>query len=368
MTESQLPFRLNVKNFSAVGLKKMSGNKTEPKCKNSMTAAPLENLVRRSEVLRLIRKFFEERGFIEVQTPVLSADTIVDRFVEPVAVHNETLPLTHRNDRQYFLQTSPEFAMKRLLASGMTAIYQITPVFRSGDRGRFHNTEFTMLEWYRVGDDYQTGVHFLAELVKFITANISFSEKNINTDFSFATYRNVFECHTGINPHTATAAQLKQTAERFQVPFPDSFDDNTHKDEWLDLLFSELVQKHLRNFIVFDFPASQSQLATTRLIKEDGEEYYVSERFELFLNGLEIANGYNELLDAEELRRRFRSIAEQRQADGKKPLPLESRLIKAMEAGLPPCSGTALGIERLLMYLLKADSIDEVMAFTIDKA
>ncbi|GHT26288.1 hypothetical protein FACS18942_03470 [Planctomycetales bacterium] len=326
------------------------------------------NLIRRSEVLRLIRMFFEQRDFTEVQTPVLSADTVVDRFVEPLEITNEALPLNHHNNRQYFLQTSPEFAMKRLLASGMTAIYQIAPVFRSGDRGRFHNTEFTMLEWYRVGDDYQTGRKFLAELVQFVTSNISFSEKSINTGISFSTYRNVFENYTGINPHTAEPEQLKQTAERFKVPFPDSFTENTDKDEWLDLLFSELVQKHLRNFIVYDFPASQSQLAKIRLVKSGQEEYLVSERFELFFKGLEIANGYNELLDAEELQRRFQNIAAQRQMDGKKSLPLESRLIQAMESGLPQCSGTALGIERLLMYLLKADSIEDVMAFTVETA
>ncbi|GHT17369.1 hypothetical protein FACS1894189_3110 [Planctomycetales bacterium] len=288
-----------------------------------------------------------------MQTPVLSADTIVDRYVEPIAVTDDLLPKNLHGSKTYYLQTSQEFAMKRLLAAGMKAIYQISPVFRKGDRGTFHNVEFTMLEWYRIGDDYDAGMKLLADLVLEI-ADIS---------VEFKTFREVFEAETGLNPHRATAKQLREAAELHGISYPDSYCSEP-ADAWIDLLFSELIQPKLDAVIVYDYCGSQSQLAKTRCEGDDE----ISERFELFLHGIEIANGYHELLDAAELRRRMEENLQYRLTDGRSPLPTESRLLAAMEGGLPPCSGTALGIDRLLMVMLRAETIDDVIPFPIETA
>ena len=305
----------------------------------------------RAGVVKNIRRFFDDLDFIEVRTPILSADSIVDRYVEPIAVTDSSLPTNHHGTKTYYLQTSPEFAMKRLLVAGMTAIYQLTPVFRKGDRGTMHNVEFTMLEWYRAGDNYRDGMELLADFVWNIL------EKTVER----RSFRDVFRERTGIDPHRAGARQLQSLAETKDIRHPDGLDN----ESWIDLIFAELVQPALNATIVYDFPVFQSQLAKIRT-ESDGTA--VAERFELFVDGVELANGYHELLDAEELRQRFRNIAEQRRADGKPEIPVESRLLAAMGIGLPACCGTALGLERLLMAKLGVDSIDQVFPFPIEKA
>ena len=336
----------------------MSGNTALP------TALP-SKLKQRAELLRCIRRFFDDRGFIEVQTPVLSADTIVDRFVEPLPVEDATLPVTHHGDRRYFLQTSPEFAMKRLLSAGMERIYQIGPVFRKGDRGRFHNVEFTMLEWYRIGENYLGAMDFLAELIH-CTAE-RFGRK---PSIAMSGFSDLFQKHTDLDPHRASCRQFKAFADRRGIFYPDSYPLSgvEDRDLWIDLLFAESVQPKLDATIVYDYPGTQSQLAQLRTVNDSESDYVVAERFELFLNGIEIANGYNELLDADELRHRFKKTQRNRIFDGQASLPVESRLLTAMETGLPPCCGTALGIDRLLMVLFNAESIDEVLAFPIERA
>jgi lysyl-tRNA synthetase class 2 len=318
-----------------------------------------ENLRFRSELLRNIRQFFYDRNFCEVQTPVLSADTNVDCYLDPIAVTEKSLPLNHHNTRRYYLQTSPEFAMKRLLATGLDPVFQIAPVFRLGDRGKFHNVEFTMLEWYRIGDNYQTGMFLLAELIRFL-----FDDREIVLgEIGYNTYQNLFQSEVGVNPHTATVEDLRTLCNDRNIVYPDCHWGDSLND-WLDLLFSELVQPTLESVIVYDFPASQSQLAT---IRQDGE-YAVSERFELFLKGQEIANGYHETRNAAELRHRFRENRKCRLARGQSWLPINSRLLTVMELGFPQCSGTALGIDRLLMAMLDADTIEDVLTFPIETA
>ncbi|MDR3197126.1 MAG: EF-P lysine aminoacylase GenX [Planctomycetaceae bacterium] len=314
-----------------------------------------ENLRYRSEQLCRIRRFFNERRFVEVQTPVLSADTIVDKHVEPIAVTDSSFPVTLHQNQTYYLRTSPEFAMKRLLSAGMEAIYEIGTVFRKGDRGQFHNVEFTMLEWYRVGDDYRTGMELLAELIRFIDKTLP--------EIVYRSFQDIFQEYTGINPHRTTAAECCQAAVWKNLSYPDSL---TETDDWIDLLFSELVQPNLQSVIVYDFPAAQSQLAQTRTISDSLGTVTVSERYELFLNGIEIANGYHELPDAAELRNRFRENLRRRIEANCSELPVESRLLTAMELGFPACSGTALGIDRLMMVLLQTHSIDDVMPFPIE--
>jgi lysyl-tRNA synthetase class 2 len=314
-----------------------------------------ENLRYRSEQLFHIRCFFKERHFVEVQTPVLSADTIVDKHLEPIVVTDSSFPVTLHQNQTYYLRTSPEFAMKRLLSAGMEAIYEIGSVFRKGDRGRFHNVEFTMLEWYRIGDNYRTGMEFLAELIRFIDKTLP--------EIVYRTFQDVFQEYTGINPHRTTAVECCKVAVQKNLSYPDSL---TETDDWIDLLFSELVQPNLQSVIVYDFPSTQSQLAQTRVISDSLGVVTVSERYELFLNGIEIANGYHELQDVVELRNRLRENLRYRIAANCSELPVESRLLTAMELGFPGSCGTALGIDRLLMVLLQTHAIDDVMPFPIE--
>ena len=319
------------------------------------SSASIEFLRRRAELLREARRFFDDLGFLEVQTPVLSRDTVIDRHLEPWAVRNEDLKTWGFVDGRAFLQTSPEFAMKRLLVSGLDAIYQIGPVFRGGERGRLHNPEFTMLEWYRVGDGLEEGIGLLSSLVKTVL-NVA--------EASRLKYSTVFELYTGINVLDATSLQLSQKACELKLVDSENWSDDW--DDWCNLLFSEVVQPQLgweSPVVVSHFPASQSALA--KLSKSDPRE---AERFELFYRGVELANGYHELLDPYELRARNREVNRQRVQDGKEPLPEESRLLEAMVAGMPSSAGCALGWDRLVMLACNSTSIDQVMAFPIERA
>ncbi len=312
----------------------------------------------RAELLRVIRRFFEERDFLEVETPILSADTVVDRHLDPFWTADVDRPADIMPQTQlYYLQTSPEFGMKRLLAAGSPgAIYQISRVFRRGECGPLHNPEFTLVEWYRVGDDYHTGMGLLADLCEVLFAR---GRPTIHT------YGEVFTRFVGIDPHSATAEELRQRAEALHVAYPASL-SLEDRDGWLDLLFSEKVQPYLGReepVILCDYPASQAALAIVRLGPPP-----VAERFELFVNGIELANGYHELRDPKELRQRIARANAQRVKDGKSPLPPTNRLLEAMEAGLPPCVGVALGFDRVVMLRGGAKSIHEVLAFPFDRA
>ncbi|MDR1485462.1 MAG: EF-P lysine aminoacylase GenX [Planctomycetaceae bacterium] len=330
-----------------------------------LSTSSIANIVYRSELLRVLREFFSCRNFIEVQTPVLSADVLVDRYVEPICVRDNSLPLNYHGNRNYYLQTSPEFAMKRLLVSGLQSIYQICPAFRRNDRGKMHNIEFTMLEWYRAGDDYETGMNFLAELIVSVFDNpvLKRAGKNLPT-ISFVRFEEIFVEYVGQSFRNLSAVDFRKIADLRGVKYPESYTNNcTDESVWLDLFFSEFVQPELECAIVYDYPVTQSQLARCGV---DGDGNKISERFELFLGGVEVANGYHELTDAAELRIRLGQVAAERGADNGLQLPVESRLLRAMEYGLPESSGTALGIERLLMYLLNAESIDDVITFPIE--
>ncbi len=366
-----------------------------------LPTASWSNLRRRAELLRELREFFHRRGFLEVETPVLSADVVVDRHLDPFSTVLADDPRCPEVGRRLWLQTSPEFGMKRLLAGGPLrgcddsappAIYQVSRVFRNGERGRLHNPEFTMVEWYRAHDDMAAGMTLLSDLAEAILRTGP-AER--------ISYQEAFLRWVGIDPLSAETAALAAAAEKAGVTVPAglSLDD---RDAWLELLFVELVQPSLGrsvgrishpsdkaadslreprqlaervahqqpgrienpsyySTIVYDYPASQAALANVR-------EGAVAERFELFVAGVELANGYHELLDPSELRRRSRQANAQRAADGKPPLPDESRLLAAMEHGLPACTGVALGFDRLVMLALGAQTIAEVMAFPIDRA
>ncbi len=319
--------------------------------------ATLDALRRRSELLGVLRQFFAAHEFLEVDTPVLSADIVVDRHLDPLAVTFFDDPRSPQKGRTMWLQTSPEFAMKRLLAAGATAIYQVAHAFRGGESGRWHNPEFSLVEWYRVGDTMGQGIDFLSELSEQLLAR---------GKAELTSYAAAFQQHLGIDPHRATAEELASVAAEHNVPRPHSLrlDD---RDEWLNLLLAECVEPHLgreRPTIVYHYPASQAALA--RVTTADSSA--VAERFELYVDGLELANGYHELLDADELQRRSTQANRDRVADGRYPLPEDSRLLAAMRHGLPPCTGVALGLDRIVMLSLGVRSLAEVIPFPIDRA
>jgi elongation factor P--(R)-beta-lysine ligase len=314
--------------------------------------ASLATLRLRAGLLRKLREFFHERGFLEVQTPILSADTVVDRHLDPFSLN-----VVAGGGRQTrWLQTSPEFAMKRLLAAGAEAIYEVSRVFRQEEQGPLHNPEFTLVEWYRRGDDFLAGMHFTSDLCEALLGRGPAERLS---------YAEAFQRYVGLDPHAAEIGTLIAAARQCDSPPPESISAED-RDGWLDWLLTERIQSHLgveRPLVLYDFPASQAALAQIR----PGEPP-LAERFELYVSGWELANGYHELLDAVELRRRNAQSNEHRRRDGKPALPEESRLLAAMEHGLPPAVGCALGFDRLVMLAAGARTIDEVIAFPWDRA
>lgn len=299
----------------------------------------------RADLLRQIRLFFAGRGVLEVETPILSRASGTDPHLDPVRAC--------LGERPHYLQTSPEFAMKRLLAAGSGPIYQVARSFRHGEAGQRHNPEFTMLEWYRPG-------FTLAQLMDEVDALVE-----VLLGLGPATriaYRQLFRDHLGIDPFTATLDELATLAtSRLDLAFAS---DNT--DDWLDVLFSHCLEPKLQApvFIV-DYPASQAALAR---IEEDADGMPVARRFELVAGGMELANGYFELADPAEQRRRFDADLARRAAGGLPPLPVDERLLAALDHGLPECCGVAVGLDRLLMLKTSAASIRDVIPFPVDIA
>jgi len=251
--------------------------------------------------------------------------------------------------------------MKRLMASGTSddfpaAIYQITHAFRQGEIGPRHNPEFTIVEWYRRGDDYSAGMQLLSDLCEMALARGPVER---------VTYRDAFLRHAGIDPLVTDVSAIERAGRDRGLTPPESF-DRGDRDAWLDWLLVELVEPQLGQSaptILHDYPPSQAALARVR-----DETPPVAERFELYVAGIELANGYYELLDANVLRERNRANNALRKKDGKPELPEESRLLEAMDAGLPPCTGVALGFDRLVMLAAGAKNLSEVLTFPIERA
>ncbi|MCU0718242.1 MAG: EF-P lysine aminoacylase EpmA [Pirellula sp.] len=311
-----------------------------------------EILLERARVLRLVRHFFDDRGFVEVQTPVLCREAVIDRHLDPIPV---AMRLPGSEPKTWYLQTSPEQSMKRLLASGLSSIYQIGPVFREGELGRHHNPEFTMLEWYEIGAGYEAGQRLLCDLV----------EQRLGVGGTAKmTFERAFFQGTGLSLYESSVADLGRFAvERNLVT---SSDWSADWDDWVNLLFSECVQATLGlegPVLITNFPASQAALAEI-----SASDPRTAERYELFYRGIELANGYHELLDANVLRERDRVANAARIQDGKSALPECSKLLAAMEFGIPPCSGCALGFDRLVMLACKVATINEVVSFTAERA
>jgi lysyl-tRNA synthetase class 2 len=243
--------------------------------------------------------------------------------------------------------------MKRLLAEGAMAIYQVTRSFRQGERGPLHNPEFTMVEWYRVGDDMRAGIDLLDELVQTMLGT---------TPAVRTTYADAFRRTLNIEPHAATIDELSAAAKQAGVATPDGMRTDD-RDEWLNLLLTMCVEPQLgrdRPEIIYHYPASQASLSKVTRVDAG---YEVAERLELYYRGIELANGFHELADATEQRRRFEVVNAARVADGREALPLPGSFLAALERGLPSCTGVALGFDRLVMLATDAQSIDEVMAF-----
>jgi lysyl-tRNA synthetase class 2 len=323
--------------------------------------ASWDRLRQRGQLLKRTRQFFDDLGFLEVETPLLSHDTVIDRHLDPIAVVAFDDSRTPQEGETLWLQTSPEFGMKRLLAAGGPSIYQITKAFRGGgEKGTLHNPEFTMLEWYGVEHDYAQGMQLLSDLAEHLLQRGPAEQ---------LTYRAAFERYAGVDPLQDSVAALR-TAWEHNAP-TDPAAEPFDRDLLLDLLLTRAVEPQLgrgRPVILHDYPASQSALAQVRQERDPTGTVLVAERFELYVDGVELANGYHELLDPHVLRARNAVNNQLRRGDGKYVLPEESRLLAAMEAGLPRCAGCALGFDRLAMLVTDSQSIADVIAFPHDRA
>lgn len=384
--------------------------------------ASVQMLIQRSRILQAIRQYFYDRNFIEVETPLLSQESVVDLYLEPMPVWG-----AEEKDPPRFLQTSPEFGMKRLLASGAPSIFQITRAFRRDEIGPQHNPEFTMLEWYHVPesraeakpnsgseraghrasdaskkdgkrwttdvgatdgyptDCYAAGRRDLAEFADALFLDSRFTPVPCSQRTREISFREAFMHHANIDPFSMPLPPLITRCQDlgFQLPppLPIAGDDDQDqaflrrdvlRRDCVNFLWSTLVESHLGIAgpeIVYDWPAAEAALAQVGEITiEPNETHAVARRFELYVRGVELANGYHELRDADVLSRRNDQSNRQRQMAGKSSLPTNTYLLAAMRAGLPECYGIALGVDRLVMVLQHRHSLDTVVAFPWDRA
>jgi len=312
-------------------------------------SADLNSLRQRAELLATVRHFFSERGVLEVETPLLSRATVTDPSLKPLCVtQGQSIDVVR------YLQTSPEYHMKRLLAAHGEAIYQICKAFRDGEVGPRHNPEFTILEWYRPGFDLRALIDEVEALLR-LCIDVS--------DVRRVSYAELFEETLGVNPHTVNAAALEQlAAARLDVG-----QVTGDKDLWLDLLLTHVVEPTLKDTgvcFVYDYPASQAALA--HIVEKEGVP--VAQRFEAYVDGVELANGYYELVDGDEQRRRFEHDNAKRLALNLPEHPIDENLLAAMASGMPACSGVALGVDRLLLATVKAKNLAESVAFDWNRA
>jgi len=319
--------------------------------------ASIEMLKTRARLLSKLRAFFAEKDIFEVQTPVLSQAGNTEPSIETFVTqqHENSKSITQPS----FLNTSPEFAMKRLLAAGSGSIYQISPVFRQDEQGKKHNPEFTLLEWYRIDLDHHALMGEVNSLIRYVAEEYLTLERS-----QFFSYQDAMIKFANIDPFKATIDELKEVAIKAGIDFVGM--DDVPFDTWLDLLMSHVVEKNLPlncPVFIYDYPASQAALAK---IKKGSPS--VAERFELYINGMELANGFHELSDAEEQAERFHNDQSQRKKLELPGIPADYNLIGALKHGLPDCAGVAIGVDRLLMVLSGSKHINEVLTFPFDRA
>jgi lysyl-tRNA synthetase class 2 len=321
--------------------------------RNDKPTASLETLRLRAALYAMVRGFFAERGVLEVETPVLSEAGNTDPNIEGFSLQFEGPRSAGEATR--WLRTSPEYPLKRLLAAGVGDCYELGRVFRNGEAGKRHNPEFTMLEWYRVGWDHHQLMDEVTELLKAALALAGRRATVRETSF-----RQLYLDKFGFDPLSAPEDELRAPLSVFGID-----PAGLTRDDWLDLLMTHLIQPTLpanRILLVYDYPASQCALARIR-----GGDGPVAERFEAFLGPLELANGYHELGDADEQRRRF-EVDLQRRRDRRSETPaIDERLLASLPK-MPACSGVAMGMDRLLMALAGTDRIADVLAFPFDRA
>lgn len=309
---------------------------------NWQPTATIASLKQRAKILESIREFFQARAVLEVETPIMAQYSVTDPYI--TALTTQYLGKTH------YLQTSPEYHMKRLLAAGSGDIFQIGKQFRHDHHSRIHNPEFTMLEWYRLGFDHHQLMDEMDELLQLIlhtTPAVRYS------------YQAIFEKFLRIDPLTASIAELRTAAEKFDVP--EMGDD---RSGWLQLLFTEGIERQLLDLtFIYDFPAEQASLA--RLNANDPR---VASRFEVYCGGIELANGFHELADAKQQLQRFESENQMRLQHQIPTRNIDPHFIAALEHGLPDCAGIALGVDRLIMLALQRPAIKDVISFDIERA
>jgi lysyl-tRNA synthetase class 2 len=308
--------------------------------------ASITTLRERARILQTIRDFFAARQVLAVETPLLSHTSVTDPYIQSIATAVQN---AHGASTHYYLQTSPEYAMKRLLASGSGDIYQITKAFRQDEVGAHHNPEFTMLEWYRLGFDHYALMDEMDELLQLI----------LKTPPAIRlSYADLFEKYCGINPHEASVAVLRERAHHVQINFDQDSDD---RDLWLNLLMSHHIEPQLNQAaptFVYDFPASQAALA--RIAPGSPP---TAARFEVYFKGIELANGFHELQDPAQQRARFEANLATRTVQQLPLLPIDEYFLAALQAGLPDCAGVALGLDRVIMLALQQQRISHVLSF-----
>jgi lysyl-tRNA synthetase class 2 len=313
--------------------------------------ADISTLQTRAKILKEIRQFFADRDVLEVETPLISKFGVTDP-------HINAIPVLLDDKERYYLQTSPEYGMKRLLAAGSGAIYQLTKAFREGDIGNAHNPEFTMLEWYRPGFDHFQLMTEVDNLLQTILHTKSAQR---------VTYKELFQQYLSFDPHIVTMEQLKKIIYIGDFNFSDVFIKEATIDDWLQVLFSYYIEPKLIGdtpWIVYNYPASQAALAK---LKQESN-IIIAERFEVYVQGIELANGYHELTEPKQQLIRFQRDQKTREQLKKPFMAIDDRLIAALDEGLPACAGIALGVDRLVMLAVNASSIQEVIAFPLARA
>lgn len=318
--------------------------------------ADLEQLRLRAQLLSRIRHFFSQREVLEVETPLLCRATGTDPNLGFFSSQFHGAP----HSQSLFLQTSPEFAMKRLLAAGSGSIYQICKAFRNSEVGRFHNPEFTILEWYRVGFALQQLMDEATELL--LTLLLA---PNLQLSVTQLSYQQLFMEQTGLDALNFELESYRQFTSSHDFPEAEPICGEDHA-LWLDFIFSHYIQQAMQQnsiYLVYGYPAIQSSLA--RLSPND---HRVTERFEIFINGIELGNGFLELCDAEEQAARFEREIAYRQNHKLPSVEKDQLFLNALQAGLPDCSGIAIGLDRLLMIVSRSQTIEQVIAFPFSNA
>ncbi len=311
-----------------------------------------DNLRKRANMIRCIRNFFYSLEVMEVETPIMSSASVTDIHLHPISLNIDW------DDRKtFYLHTSPEYHMKRLLAAGFDSIFQITKVFRAMEKGSKHNVEFSMLEWYRINFSLDNLIDEVISLLKTIFKEHKFEVKKIS-------YREIFEKFFDINPHKKIRLKDIKSIVASNIK---NFPDNLDYQSYLDLLFSHIIEPSLKGnyfYFIYDFPAAQATME--KIDNVDGD--MVAKRFELFINSIEIANGYDEMSDHNELKKRINTTIKRRKILCMPYINPDINIIAAHEHGLPKCSGVALGIDRLAMTLINTNEIKDVLSFTFDQA